>query len=93
MTPPFRTPSPEILQRAIEASLANHPKGKSRAPAEIARELAPENWRQLLPYLKRAGADLARQNRLVILRKGRPVEPDEARGVVRWRLQNGEPDE
>jgi hypothetical protein len=62
----------------------------SICPSEVARALA-EEWRPLLGPVRRAAFDLARQGRIEVLRKGRPVEPAEARGVIRLRLKPADP--
>jgi hypothetical protein len=63
---------------------------KSICPSEVARSLAPdeEGWRRLLGTVRLATLDLARQGRIEILRKGKPVDPgDEIRGVIRLRIR------
>lgn len=57
--------------------------GKSICPSEVAQALNPGQWRQLLTPVRQAAAALARDGRLSILRKGRPVPPEEMRGVIR----------
>ncbi|MFK8251063.1 DUF3253 domain-containing protein [Ancylobacter terrae] len=61
--------------------------GKSIDPSEPARALAGETqWQRLLPIVRRAAVTLAREGRLVIYRKGKPVDPDDFRGVYRLGL-------
>jgi hypothetical protein len=43
-----------------------------------------------MPDVRRAAVRLMKQGRLVILRKGRPVDPDDFRGVYRLALVAGE---
>ena len=43
-----------------------------------------------MPDVRRAAVRLMKQGRLVILRKGRPVDPDDFRGVYRLALVDGE---
>jgi hypothetical protein len=40
-------------------------------------------WRSHLPGVRRTAQKLAREGRLVIYRKGKPVDPDDFRGVYR----------
>jgi Protein of unknown function (DUF3253) len=40
-------------------------------------------WRSHLQEVRRAAVRLAREGRLVIYRKGKPVDPDDFRGVYR----------
>ncbi|GAB4171111.1 MAG: hypothetical protein OHK0024_07290 [Thalassobaculales bacterium] len=73
------------LAAAIEALLAARP-GGSISPADAAQAVRPEDWRPLLALTRRVAAELARQGRLVITRKGRAIDPGEMRGVIRLRL-------
>ncbi len=68
-----------ILQLTAERGSA-----KSICPSEAARALSPE-WQALLPAVRRAAVTLAEAGRIDILRKGKPVGPAEARGVIRLR--------
>ena len=66
--------------------------GKSISPNDVARALAPgeDSWRRLMSQVRAAAIRLARQGRIEVLRKGKPVDPAEAiRGVIRLR-QRGE---
>jgi hypothetical protein len=51
----------------------------------VARAVSAENWRPLLGAVRKVAADLARQGKIEILRKGKPINPDEMRGVIRLR--------
>ena len=81
----WRKLSQTELQAAILAVLDDPAAGKSLSPQEVAMRLAADEWRGLLPTLKQAGAQLASSGQLQILRKGKPVAPEAARGVLRWR--------
>lgn len=70
-----------ILQRVdgLEAQ-------KSVGPPEIARALVGTNektWRKLMKPIRQEAVELAKQGRLLILRKGNPVDPDNFKGVYR----------
>jgi hypothetical protein len=76
--------------RAIEAALlrliAERGPGKSIDPTEAARELGgahPDQWGPLMQPIRKAAVALAEQGRLVILRKGKPVDPRDFKGVYR----------
>jgi hypothetical protein len=58
---------------------------KSLCPTDVARAVSTENWRPLLGAVRKVAADLARQGKIEILRKGKPINPDEMRGVIRLR--------
>ena len=59
--------------------------GKSICPTEAARAAAskPEDWRKVLPHVRAAAVNLAREGQLLILRKGKPVDPEDFKGVYR----------
>ncbi|MCZ8278818.1 MAG: DUF3253 domain-containing protein [Acetobacteraceae bacterium] len=58
---------------------------KSLCPTDVARAVSAENWRPLLGAVRQVAAELARQGKIEILRKGKPISPDEIRGVIRLR--------
>jgi hypothetical protein len=57
---------------------------KSICPSEAARALDPQ-WQPLMGPVRRAAIRLAQAGRIDILRKGKPVDPAEVRGVIRLR--------
>jgi hypothetical protein len=71
----------EILRQTAERGAE-----KSICPSEVARALAPD-WRPLLPRVREAAVALAEAGRIDILRKGKPVDPREFRGVYRLRIR------
>ena len=73
----------EILRRVAATA-------KSICPSEVARGLAPEGWRPLMGPVRAEAAALSREGGLDILRKGRPIAPDEMHGVIRLRRRPGE---
>lgn len=85
MSQPKR-PSPEILTAEILRQTAERGPEKSICPSEVAKALAPgESWRSLMTPIRDAALALAREGRIEILRKGKPVPPEEVRGVIRLR--------
>ena len=80
--------SPEEVEARILAALAERP-GRTVGPTDVARTLAgdhPDAWAPLMPPIRRAAAKLMKEGRLVILRKGKPVDPDDFKGVYRLAL-------
>ena len=62
--------------------------GKTICPSEAARHLAaaagsPDDWRRLLKPVRRVAQALARDGRIAILRKGKPIAPEDLHGLVR----------
>ena len=78
------------LAAAILRLCAERGAGKSICPSEVARALAGNDekvWRVLMHPIREAAMGLAREGRLQILRKGKPVPADEpVRGVIRLAL-------
>jgi hypothetical protein len=63
---------------------------KSISPSDAARALAGnppgDAWRRSLAPIRLATMRLARAGQIEILRKGKPVAPEDAHGVIRLRL-------
>lgn len=78
------------VEDAIFGLLAGRERGKSICPSEAARAVDPEGWRRIMPQVRATAVGLARQGRLVITRKGKPVDPDAFKGVIRLRLPGAE---
>jgi hypothetical protein len=74
------------IEDAIMDLLAKVPAGKSIDPSEVAKLIQPERWQRILPQVKATSVGLARQGKLVILRHGKPADPDAFKGVYRLRL-------
>lgn len=82
------------VAETILALIAALPPGKSVAPKAAARALAeanakpddpPDSWRRYLRQVKQQALHLARRGRIVILRKGKPVDPHApVKGVIRF---------
>lgn len=63
-------------------------------PMDVARALGgdhPDGWGPLMQPIRRVAVQLMKDGRLVITRKGRPVDPDDFRGVYRLRLPGDAP--
>lgn len=66
--------------------------GKSICPSEVARAIAgPDEtrWRLLMHPVRELALGLARDGRIQVLRKGRPIAPEQARGVIRFAIVTG----
>ena len=62
---------------------------KSFCPSEAARKIAgdhPDQWGPLMQPIRRCAVALAQSGRLLILRKGQPVDPSDFKGVYRLSL-------
>lgn len=70
---PGSTIAPEVVARAIGTAKAR--------PSD-----RPNAWRRYLAAVKQQALHLARQGRIEIVRKGKPVDLADFKGVVRYRL-------
>jgi hypothetical protein len=83
-------PTDEEIARAIHALLGARAGASSICPSEAARSLRADEWRPLMPSVRRVAATLARVGRLRITQGGREVTPQaledgEVRGPIRLR--------
>ena len=60
--------------------------GKSIEPSDVAKELQPEQWQRMLPKVRATALGLMRQGKLTITKKGKAVDPESFKGVIRLRL-------
>jgi hypothetical protein len=77
------------LESALLALLEARGPGKTVDPQEVARALGgghPDGWGPLMQPVRRAAVRLMKQGRVVIMRKGRPVDPDDFKGTYRIAL-------
>lgn len=74
-----------IADEILRQTAARGPEA-SICPSEVARALAPV-WRPLLGEVRRTAIRLAQAGQIEILRKGKPIEPAELKGVVRLRAR------
>ncbi|WP_372426287.1 DUF3253 domain-containing protein [Salinarimonas chemoclinalis] len=79
-------PAPDDVSRTLLDLVARRGPGKTICPSEVARALGgphPDGWGPLMQPVRRAAVALAKEGRVAILRKGRPVDPDDFKGVYR----------
>ena len=74
------------IETAILNKIAALEPGKSIEPAEVAKELQPEQWQRMLPKVRATALGLMRQGKLTITKKGKVVDPNAFKGVIRLRL-------
>ena len=78
--------NPEDLESAMLALLEERGPGKTIGPADVAQAIGgnqPEGWGPLMQPVRKVAVRLMKEGRIVILRKGRPVDPDDFRGTYR----------
>ncbi len=90
----MNTPEPAAIAAEILRLTAARGPDKSICPSEVARALAggaeTDPWRPLMGRVRDAARGLAREGRIEILRKGKPVPPEQVRGVIRLRSRPGD---
>ena len=86
---------PDPVVQVIFDVLMELEPGKSASPMDVARAYAvlrakptdpPDVWRRYMNAVKQQMVHLARARRIQIVRKGKPVDPNDFKGVVRLRL-------
>lgn len=86
-TPRAALPAEEEVSRTILSLAAETGDAGTVSPTEVAQALLPpDQWQRALPLVRRVAVSLAREGRLMIFRKGKPVDPEEFRGVYRLGL-------
>ena len=91
-----KTESPLTLDEFLLQVCRDQAKGRSVDPMEVAVAFAARRgeeaiaWRKHLPEVRRSAVRLATASRLVILRKGKPVDPADFKGVYRLALPSAE---
>lgn len=83
--------SEDPIETAILDLVEQRGPEKSICPSEAAREAFGEDWNAHMRHVRAAAVHLARQGRIEILRKGKPVDPDDFKGVYRLSLPRSEP--
>ena len=72
------------IETTTLALLAARRPGATICPSEVARALAPDDWRPLMPRVREVAGVLARAGRVAITQRGVALDPDaEPRGAIR----------
>lgn len=80
------------IETEIFNLLAQRDPGKTICPSEVAKIIAPERWQREMGRVRGVAVGLARQGRLVITKKGKPVNPEAFKGVIRLKLPESPPE-
>ena len=91
-----KEPADDPVATAILDLLAERGSGPAANAPEVARAIAkararpgdpPNQWRRYLPAVKQQALNLARKGRIVMLRKGKPLDPFQpVKGLIRLAL-------
>jgi hypothetical protein len=80
------------IEAEIFDQLAKREPGKSICPSAVAKVISPERWQREMGKVRAVATGLARQGRLVITKKGKPVDPEAFKGVIRLKLPETGPE-
>ena len=76
----------QLIEDTLFELLSQVRDSESISPNDIAKAIDRENWQRELPKVRAVVVGLARQGRVELLRKGKPVQPDGLKGIYRLRL-------
>ena len=80
-------PAATEIEATILGLLREAGAGKTVSPTDAARALTDgDDWHLVMPAVRRVAVRLALDGRLVIFRKGKPVDPNDFKGVYRLGL-------
>jgi len=85
--------APALIETTLLDMMAERGTEKSFSPSDAARRLGgehPDGWGPLMQPIRKVAVDMALQGRIVILRKGKPVDPADFRGVYRLAMPHHE---
>lgn len=84
-------PDDSAVAARIFGLLAARRPGATVCPSEVARALAPADgaWRARMPQVRQVAQQLAQSGRLVVTRRGAPVDALRAGGPIRLGLPVG----
>ena len=83
------TRSEAAIEETMLRLVAERGPGKTICPSEVARALAgpnPDQWSPLMQPVRRIAVRLTKAGRITIMRKGKPADPDDFRGIYRLSL-------
>jgi len=85
MAQPVKTIGVQDIRAEILRQTRARGPDKSICPSEVARALAPEDWRRHMTAVRGMAAILSAEGSVDILRKGKPVPAEAMHGVIRLR--------
>ena len=83
----------DAIARAILEQTHQRGHGKTLCPSEVARALAPHDWRPLMPLVRQVAEALRQNGQLQILQRGRSVSLAADAAPVRGPIRLSLPDQ
>ncbi|MEP3265873.1 MAG: DUF3253 domain-containing protein [Hyphomicrobiales bacterium] len=83
------TTNSSLIETKIHELLVSRGTRKTICPSEVARAIAGKDekkWRLLMKPVRTVAVNLTKSGTLVITRKGKPVDPDDFKGIYRIAL-------
>ena len=81
----FRISDELIVETILQMCAATDIEGQVK-PEDVAMEIYEADWQSLLSRIRIAARQLAEAGHLEILRKGKPTDPNDFKGVYRLRI-------
>lgn len=78
--------SEDLIESAILDLVEKRGPSKSICPSEAAKSAFGDKWNGHMRHVRAAAVHLARQGKVTILRKGKPADPENFKGVYRLSL-------
>ena len=72
-----------LISRSIRKLLRERGAGKSICPSEVARDIEPDAWRDVMAEVRAAASKLVTAGEIVVTQRGEPVDIATARGPIR----------
>jgi len=80
----------QLIEETIFDLLSQVRTDVSISPNDVAKAIDAVGWRRELPKVRGVIIGLARQGRLEVLRKGKPIAPEGFKGIYRIRLASAQ---
>lgn len=80
-------PDDHTIRETVLSLVAQRGTGRTICPSEVARAVKPDDWRPLMPAVRRVAGLLVAEQRITVTQRGKPVDPEEARGPIRIGLR------
>ena len=79
-------PVPKQIRQSILDLLEQRGPGKTICPSEVARAVALDDWRPVMPLVREVVSGMVAEGVLLVTQAGQVVDPAEAKGAIRLRL-------